>query len=572
MPVLVKVTGEPAGQLIELKDDETTIGRLPECAIVLDPHGVSRRHALIRRQGKDYYITDLRSRNRTKVNEREIDPEPYSHLLRQGDRINICDVEFIFYQRLPEPKPPVDDGGLTITDAEDSTLHTLDASRSDLLACGVRPEVKLKAVLDITRNLCSNLEIETVAPSILDSLLESFPQAERGFLVLMKDGDPKRGIRKTFHKLRPARKPGLGKGSIGRPTADDARMSISRSIINHVLGQKKAVLSQDAGNDLNLPTSASIADLKIRSVMCAPLLTPDGQTLGILQLDTSDRKQFGQEDLDVLVAVASQAAIAIQNAAMHEDLLNQERVRRDLALAKRVQASFLPQSEPTIPGYEFFAYYQAAYEVGGDYYDFVPLPGNRLAIALGDVSGKGVPAALMMAKFSGDTRYCILTEETPAAAAGALNDLLCAAGIDERFITLSLGVLELSTGALTLCSAGHLPVLIRRAGGAVEEVAGEDVAGFPLGILPDQRYKQARVELRPGDVVVVYSDGVIDARSPAEEAYDSRENPRLRRRLGESAGDAEAVGRALLQEIREFSAGHPQFDDITMVCFGPLPR
>ena len=569
MPVLVKVTGEPAGQLIELKDEEITIGRLPECAIVLDPHGVSRRHALIRRQGGDYYITDLKSRNRTKVNERELDPEPYSHLLRQGDRINICDVEFIFYQKLPEPKVPDDDGGLTITDAEDSTLHTLDASRSDLLACAVRPEVKLKAVLDITRNLCSNLQIDTVAPSILDSLLESFPQAERGFLVLLKDGDPKRGIRKTFHKLRPARKAGL-KGSLGRPAGDESRMVIARTIMNHVLGQKKAVLSQDAGNDTNLPTSASIADLKIRSVMCAPLLTPDGQTLGILQLDTSDRRQFGQEDLDVLVAVASQAAIAIQNAAMHEDLLKQERVRRDLLLAKRVQTSFLPAAVPSIASYEFFAYYQAAYEVGGDYYDFVPLPGGRLAIALGDVSGKGVPAALMMAKFSGDTRYCILTEESPAAAAGALNDLLCAAGIDERFITLSLGVLELGGGVLSLCSAGHLPVLVRRASGAVEEVAGEAVAGFPLGILPDQRYQQARVALSPGDVVLVYSDGVPDARNAAEESYDSRTNPRLRRRLAESAGGPEAVGRAILQDLREFSAGYPQFDDITMVCFGRL--
>ena len=121
-------------------------------------------------------------------------------------------------------------------------------------------------------------------------------------------------------------------------------MSISRSIVNHVLGQKKAVLSQDAGSDQNLPTSASIADLKIRSVMCVPLLTPDREALGIIQLDTSDRKQFLQEDLDVLAAVAGQAAIAIQNAAMHESLLERERLNRDLRLAEQVQKRFLPQS------------------------------------------------------------------------------------------------------------------------------------------------------------------------------------------------------------------------------------
>jgi serine phosphatase RsbU (regulator of sigma subunit)/pSer/pThr/pTyr-binding forkhead associated (FHA) protein len=567
MAVLVKVTGDPAGQLIELKDEEITIGRLPECAIVLDPHGVSRKHACIRRQGTDFFIADLNSRNKTKVNERELPPDPYAHQLRQGDRINICDVEFIFYKKLPEPKQEWGDGEMVVTDGvEDSTIHTLDASRSDLVACSVHPEAKLKAILEITQNLCSNLQIDTVAPKILDTLLDLFPQAERGFLVLMKDGDTKRGIRKTFHKIRPLRRTAV-KGLLAKPSPEESRLSISRSIINHVLGQKKAVLSQDAGNDTNLPTSASIADLKIRSVMCAPLLTPDGQGLGILQLDTSDRKQFGQDDLDLLVAVARQAAIAIENASMHESLLARERIERDLRLAEQVQRGFLPQSVPKLPGYEFFAYYNAAYEVGGDYYDFVPLPGNRLAIALGDVSGKGVAAALMMAKFSGDTRYCILTEDAPAAAAEGLNDLLCSAGIEEKFITLSLGVLDLTGGELTLCSAGHLPVIIRRGGGQIEEVGG-DIAGFPLGILPAQRYKQAKVSLEPGEVVVVYSDGVTDARNPREELFDSKDNHRLARRVAESPGGAEAVGRAILQEIREFSAGHVQADDITLICFG----
>ncbi len=271
-------------------------------------------------------------------------------------------------------------------------------------------------------------------------------------------------------------------------------MSISRSIVNHVLGQKKAVLSQDAGADKNLPTSASIADLKIRSVMCVPLLTPDREALGIIQLDTSDRKQFHQEDLDVLAAVASQAAIALQNAQMHESLIERERVNRDLKLAEQVQKRFLPQSVPATPGFEFFAHYDPAYEVGGDYYDFVPLPGNRLAIALGDVSGKGVAAALMMAKFSGDTRYCILTENSPAAAANELNNLLFSAAIEEKFITLSLSVLDTEKSTLAITSAGHLPIMIRRSNGTVDEI-GEEIAGFPLGIIPEGDYKQ--IEVKP---------------------------------------------------------------------------
>ena len=264
-----------------------------------------------------------------------------------------------------------------------------------------------------------------------------------------------------------------------------------------MLGQKKAVLSQDAGDDKNLPTSASIADLKIRSVMCVPLLTPDNKALGIIQLDTSDRRQFNEDDLDVLAAVASQAAISIQNASMHESLLERERLNRDLKIAEQVQKRFLPQVVPTVPGYEFFAHYQPTYEVGGDYYDFVPLPGDRMAVAVGDVSGKGVAAALMMAKFSGDTRYCILTENAPAPTATRLNTLLCAAGIEEKFITLGLCVLDAATRKLTLTSAGHTPVIIRRADGRAEEV-GQEVSGFPLGIMEDSDYQQTEVQLEPG--------------------------------------------------------------------------
>ncbi len=345
-------------------------------------------------------------------------------------------------------------------------------------------------------------------------------------------------------------------------------MSISRSIVNHVIGQKKAVLSQDAGADSDLPTSASIADLKIRSVMCVPLLTPDGEVLGIIQLDTSDRKQFLQDDLDVLASVAGQAAVAVQNASMHERLLRSASLERDLNIAETVQKRFLPQSVPKIPGFEFFAFYQPTYEVGGDYYDFMPLPGNRLGIALGDVAGKGVAAALMMAKFSGDTKYCVSTEPSPMAAIGKLNNLLCDAGIDEKFMTMSICLLDVEAMKITIVSAGHPPLFLRRADGQVEEL-GDDISGFPLGIMPDWEYKELDVEIRPGDVVVVYSDGVTDARSPAEEIYDSVEKRRLIKRVADSPGGAEAVGKSILQDIREFSLGHKQADDITLVCFGP---
>ena len=570
MAALVLVNGNPPGQVVELEGDEFVIGRLPQCEVVLEPNGVSRRHAKLLRRGAGFVLVDLGSRNRTKLNEHFIAPEQ-EHPLATGDRISICDVEMVYYAVFNHPNLLGGNGDLVVTDGEDTTVHTIDAARSDILASAVRPEVKLRAILEIGRSLASTLKVEDLAPKLLESLLELFTQAERGFLVLLKADEPgkKWSIRQTYHKLRPPKK--TSSTRLGVVPADEARMSISRSIITHVLGQKKAVVSQDAGNDANLPTSASIADLKIRSVMCAPLLTPEGQALGILQLDTSDRRQFGQDDLELLLSVAGQAAIAIDNAQLHEGLIAQDRISRDLSIAQTIQARFLPRKLPEHHGYEFFAHYHAAYSIGGDYYDFVELPERRLAIVLGDVAGKGVAAALMMAKYSGDTRTCVHVEGGPAAAAGRLNGLLCAADIDDRFITLSLGLLDLNSRRLTLTSAGHLPVMIRRVNGRVDSI-GAEIAGFPLGIEPGTTYKEVGVVLDPGDVVVVISDGVTDARNPAEEPYDTQASPRLVRRIADTPGGPSAVGRAILQDLREFSAGHSQVDDITLVCFGPTPN
>jgi sigma-B regulation protein RsbU (phosphoserine phosphatase) len=568
MAVLKKVTGDLAGTLVELKNDLTVIGRLAECDIILTTNGVSRQHAEIRKVGRGFSLVDLNSMNKTFLNDTEL-KGGLEHPLKEQDRIRICDVEFVYYAAWPpktkDPEPAADMIVVTESPSEEKPkFATLDASRSGAMAAVVRPEVKLKAILEISRSLSNELRIDAVAPKILDSLMEIFPGAERLFLIL-QDPASKRLVRKAFkYRLQ-------NRTSFGRTVPEDeGPTSISRSIVDHVLLQKKAVLSQDAGDDKNLPSSASIADLKIRSVMCVPLLTPDNKALGIIQLDTSDRRQFNEDDLDVLAAVASQAAISIQNASTLESLLERERLNRDLKIAEQVQKRFLPQAVPIVPGYEFFAFYQPTYQVGGDYYDFVPLPVDRMAVALGDVAGKGVAAALMMAKFSGDTRSCMLTENAPAPTANRLNSLLCAAGLEDKFITLGLCVLEFSTRKLTLTSAGHTPVIIRRADGVAEEV-GHEVSGLPLGVMEDTVYQQTEVQLNQGDVVVLYSDGVTDARSPGEELYDSQSNHRLLRRVAQSSGGPVAVGRAILQEIREFSAGHSQADDITLVCLGPTP-
>jgi predicted component of type VI protein secretion system/pSer/pThr/pTyr-binding forkhead associated (FHA) protein/putative methionine-R-sulfoxide reductase with GAF domain len=283
---LRRANGDRVGQSIELKQDRVVIGRSPEqCHIVLDPNGVSRRHAEIYRNGEEYYLADLNSRNSTRVNGSKVIPG-IDHRLSPGDWINICGVEFFFY---PELK-----------------------------YCGSTDRAELN------RELSSNLKIDTIAPNILDSLVELFPQTERLFLALV-DPASKQLVTKAF-KYRPA---GRSNFSAVVP-ADEIPMSLSRSIVNHVLEQKKAVLSQDVGDDKNLTESASIADLKIRWVMCVPLLTPGSDAFGIIQLDTVDRKQFHQEDLELLAAVACQASIAIQNSWLHAVHIRSDEAEHEL--------------------------------------------------------------------------------------------------------------------------------------------------------------------------------------------------------------------------------------------------
>ena len=241
----------------------------------------------------------------------------------------------------------------------------------------------------------------------------------------------------------------------------------------------------------------------------------------------------------------------------------------ELMAAGEVQHRLLPRSWPEVAGYAFFAYYRAAHEVGGDFYDLAAMPDGRVGVALGDVSGKGVPAALIMAKFSGETRLALRSAGEPAAAAEALNRELCAVGIDERYITLSLAALDPSAGRLHVCSAGHPPMLLRRAGGGVE-APGRDGGCLPLGILPDAEYRQFEVDIHPGDVAVVYSDGVTDARDSRGDLFDSCEHPRLRRILERTTGGPEAVGETILDALQAFSRGQPQADDLTLVCLGRL--
>ena len=242
------------------------------------------------------------------------------------------------------------------------------------------------------------------------------------------------------------------------------------------------------------------------------------------------------------------------------------RLKLDLELAREVQRGFLPQRMPEVPGYEFFAHYESAYEIGGDYYDFIPLPRQRIAVLLGDVAGKGVVAALLMAKLCVHARFCLLTEPDPAVAVTKLNTLMHQSGMADRFVTLVAAILDPVNHTVTLVNAGHpSPLLYHRSTRTAGEAISNESAGLPLGVLEGFEYASYQIALAPGDTILAFTDGVT-------EAMDVK-NVELKTKGLYAAVQGEAysprgLGEHVVKVVKQFAAGRSQHDDIALVGFG----
>ncbi len=295
------------------------------------------------------------------------------------------------------------------------------------------------------------------------------------------------------------------------------------------------------------------------------MIDSEGQALGALQIDTADpRHRFRQEDLDVLASVASQAAIAVDNAQMHENAMQQHAMQRDLELAHKVQRGLLPSAPPVLADYFFFDFYESANQVGGDYYDYIDLPGSRLAVVLGDVSGKGVSAALLMAKLSGEVRYCLAGEANPALAVKHINASFCRSGWDDRFVTFILAVVDPTRHEVSIVNAGHMPPFLRDAGGKVQSLGGDE-AGVPLGVDADYPYVSSVRKIAPGESLVLFTDGISEAMNEQGELYGL---PRLKMQIGMSEVSGPLLGKRILEDMRQFVGGRAQSDDMCLACFG----
>ena len=565
MAYLQIIEGVEPGRRLELSGNRSVIGRSSDCQVSLDVAAVSRQHAVLLCEQGVYYIEDMGSRNGTFVNNRRIDERT---LLHPHDRILICDQVLTLNQvdvsPIADDEPslagfaPKDEsslGALVRDDVGDemgpaSVVATLDVTGTSAgISLSAKPEVKLSALVEISHNLSKTLSLDEILPKTLDSLFKIFVQADRGFVIMRPNAEAPLVAVADKH-----RKPG-----------QDQRMRISRTIVEEAMTGRKAILSADAATDERFEMAESISDFQIRSMMCAPMVDADGNALGVIQVDTLNHlSRFEDDDLEVLAAVASQAAVAIDNARMHEFAVSQRALQRDLDLAARMQRALLPAHAPEVPGYHFFDFYESARQVGGDYYDYILLADGRFAVVVGDVAGKGVSAALLMARLSSDVRFCLASEQDPALAVTRANNAFAQRDWADRFVTMIVAVVDPTNHRLTLVNAGHMPPLLRRANGEVEAVSDEQ-AGLPLGVLDDYEYESCELDLGPGDSLTVFTDGFSEAMNASHELYGLE---RLERQVRLAAVGVEELGQHVLEDVRQFVGSHPQSDDMCLACFG----
>lgn len=544
--------GPRKGDRIPLLKERTILGRHPSCDLVIPDSSVSRHHAALLREEERFFVEDLRSRNGTLVNGRRVAGK---RPLVDRDELSVGEHRMLF--RVTSASPAEEAGSTFDDDYIDShggsslIVSQMDMPRiSDDELPGASAAAQLRALFGINRAIGASLTLEEVLPRLLEGLFEIYPQADRGF-VLLVDADSERLLLRG-KKIRGAR--------------EDGPPRLSVSVLDTVMTTRRAILSNDLQSDARFDASQSIMSGWMRSVMCVPICRADGGVLGVVQLDATGRGrgEFRQRDLEVLAGIAGSAAQAVEQALAHDERVLQEKFSRDLELAGDVQKALLPSKPPEIAGYEVFDFYEPARHVGGDYFNYVPLSDGRIAVVMADVSGKGVPAAMVMAVLSGDVKYCLAAEPDLVRAVSRINDSVCRSGWDERFATFVAAVIDPGTHRVTLVNAGHLPTYVRDRSGRVTSV-GPEQGGLPLGMATDWEYHSSELAIEPGTTLVFFTDGISEAMDVEDRLYGLE---RIEEQVGKPEGSPEAIGRRILADVERHTAGQVRSDDMCLVCVG----
>ena len=403
-----------------------------------------------------------------------------------------------------------------------------------------RQALQRKTLFDVSKQLMSSLTLDEVLHNILVALQKVISFDAGGIYLIDHQTNAVESIT-----------------SIGYETVleNDLGMKIGQGVVGWVARTGGPEIIADVANDdryINARAST-------KSEIVVPVLS-DSKRIGVLNLESDRLRAFSEEDMEILTTFASQAAISIERARMLRYMLDQKKIEEQLSIARVIQKTFLPKEVPQIAGYDIWGVNISSGEVGGDYYDFIDIVDNQLGIAIADVSGKGIPASLIMASFRASLIAEIRNNYAIRSICSKVNNLLCESLEPENFVTAIYGVLDNKNSIFTFANCGHNPALLLRADGKVEELTE---GGMTLGVRPNSLYEERPVYIGPDDLLCFFTDGITEAEGTSGELYEVRrliEALVRNRRL-----PAEEIGNRVIDSVRLFAHRDNLSDDLTLI-------
>jgi phosphoserine phosphatase RsbU/P len=510
---------------IKLDRMKLTIGRSSRNDICISDPFASRLHAELRREGDHVLLVDNGSANGTFLNGQRVNG---AVRLEPGDLVRIGETEIEYKSEeqdmmsgatvfLSGPVGALPADTITSPIASRSTSDLISSIKSGQIGEDMRPRTQLRTQLSPEataqgRDLLSIVSqvgiallprttLEDTLKLTVDLVFQAIP-AERGFLFLKEGNDIVCKIARGAHA-----------GAL--PTA--SQVQISRSITSKVIGEGASVLTSDAMHDPRFQAQQSVVLSQIRSVMAVPLASGE-EIFGMIYVDNPFHNRFREEDLKVLTTIASVASIKIEHERLIEERMEKRRMEEELKVASEIQMRLQPVAPPKVEGWDMTGVSFPCREIGGDYYDFIQCKTDPcITVAVGDVSGKGTGAALLMSSLHAAVRAQAQTRRSISEVMAEINEYIFENSPSNKFLTLFYGTINPPTGELKYSNGGHNPPMLVRVGG---EVLRLDKGGLPIGMMKGMTYQEASVVFDPGDVLVIYSDGITESVNEKDEEFE----------------------------------------------------
>ena len=420
---------------------------------------------------------------------------------------------------------------------------------------GLTTTDKLRMLLDITKKISRSLDLQEVLNLVMDTLDSLIPYDAAGIFVV-----------KCVDKSRVAEgeEPCVFQSEAVRGYDIDEltnlHLKLGEGLIGQVALTSEPITSPDVRKNPNYINARS----ETRSEMVAPIIS-NTEVIGVFDLESDELNAYSEDDLDVLMLLASQVAIIIEKVMLHEQLIEKQRLEGQLEVARQVQLELLPPRDPQLEGYDISAYNFPTEEVSGDYYDWVRIYDDQIGLVIADVSGKGVPAALLMAFLRASLRAATHIGYAPHISMAKVNYLLWESIERNQFVTAFYATLDVTNKTLTYTNAGHNPPVLLKGNGDLRFI---DRGSIPLGMFRDTRYHEYYLTTEPGDVLMLYTDGATEAQNPEGEEF-GRDRLAKAVKTNRQLGASELI-KAVHEEVLEWTDGRGATDDVTFFVIKAL--